>query len=347
MIPRQRRPRVVLLSLDGFNHGAVSRRLTPSLWELRASGGMALEGGYCDLPAVTYVSHATLATGTFPATHGLTSNLAAAPRFGVCPGWAGEAQVRTMTIFDALRGAGMPIGAVCGDQHLVGIMGLAGHRNVWPCGGVLPAETAVCPSGYATNDGVRGPLLEAVEREELRVVFGHLNETDTWGHLCGPDHPDTRRAYSVADAIVGEVADRLRSAWDRTVLIVLSDHGMEEARCAALALVRRGVSVLAAGAVLRSAPGVTGWREIRPGVLLVAAHPGVRFASNPDKAVRGVHGGSGSTTTLALVTGGHPAVRRIADAIAVRPPHLADWAPTIAALLGVPFPSAEGRNLPA
>ena len=176
-------------------------------------------------------------------------------------------------------------------------------------------------------------------------------------------------AYAAADALVGEVVDRLLPDWKRTVLIVLSDHGMEEARRSypvdllaapavqaaidgvladggsALARVRAGASVAAAGAALRSVAGVSGWREMRPGVLLVAGEPGVRFAAKSAKSVLGVHGGPGSTTTLALVAGGHPSVRGLAAAVAARPPHLADWAPTIAALFGIPFPSAEGRNL--
>jgi hypothetical protein len=80
-------------------------------------------------------------------------------------------------------------------------------------------------------------------------------------------------------------------------------------------------------------------------VLLIAAEPGVRFGMESTKGIRGIHGGPNTTTTLALVAGSHPAVRRIAEAIADRPPHLADWAPTIAALLGVPFPAGDGRNL--
>lgn len=362
-------PRVILLSLDGFNHGAVSWELTPRLWALRAQGGWAPEGGCCDLPAVTYVSHASLATGTPPAAHGLTSNLAASPKPGTVPGWAGEARVRTPTLFDALREAGLRAAAICGDQHLIGIMRAHQADIVWPSGGLLPEGTPTCPSGYALNAAVRMPLLEAVADRDLRFVFGHLNETDTWGHRFGPDHAETRRAYAAADAIVGEISDRLRPEWPRVVLIVLSDHGMEQVSAeqpvdlladasvraafaavvadggSALARVRDGVSVVAAGSALWNVPGVSAWCELRPGVLLIAGEPGVRFAAGPAKGVRGVHGGPGSTTTLALVAGGHPAVRRLAAAIARRPPHLIDWAPTITALLGVPFPTAQGRNL--
>lgn len=71
-------------------------------------------------------------------------------------------------------------------------------------------------------------MLAAVEQEDIAFVFGHLNETDTWGHGLGPEHAETRRAERDADTIVGEVVDRLAPDWDRAVLIVVSDHGMEQ-----------------------------------------------------------------------------------------------------------------------
>src|SRR5688572_6169347 len=114
-------PRVVLLSLDAFNHAAVTPDGTSRLWELAASGGRAPDGGRCDVSSVTYVSHATLVTGTHPATHGLTSNLAASPRPGAVPGWAGQTRVQAPTLFAALRAAGIRAAAICGDQNLVAI----------------------------------------------------------------------------------------------------------------------------------------------------------------------------------------------------------------------------------
>jgi arylsulfatase A-like enzyme len=308
-------------------------------------------------------------TGAGPATHGIISNLAASPRPGIVPGWAGEARSRTPTLFQAFRAAGVRAAAVCGDQHLVGITGAAAADSVWPPQGILPEGTPMCASGYATNDAVRAPFLAAVADRDLPFLFAHLNETDTWGHRFGPDHGETLRAYTAADALVGAAIDTLAPDWDRTVMIVLSDHGMEAARPgepvalrdstavratvsaviddggAALARVMDGVAADDAGAALLAVPGVASWREILPGVLLVEGAPGVRFDTGCGKSRRGVHGGPGSTVTTAIVGGGHPAVPRIAATITLRPPHLADWAPTIAALLAVPFPSAEGVNL--
>ena len=361
--------RVVLLSLDAIGHDVISPEITPHLWELREKGGWAPLGGRCDVPAVTYVSHATLTTGTRPARHGITSNRAASPIPGTVPGWAGQAQVRTPTLFDSLRDAGLRSAAVCGDQYLVQIMGAAVAETVWPPGGVLPQGTATCPAGYALNDAVREPLLGTIADASPTFLFAHLNETDTWGHQYGPDHPLTLASYTAADDLVGEVVDALHPDWDRLVLIVVSDHGMEcvshqnpidlladdavqtvvadvvNEGGAAYAHVRDGATVEAAGVALLSVLGVTSWRETSPGVLLVEGEPGAVFAPGATTQLRGVHGGVGTTETTAIVAGGHPAVGPIVSAIEERPPDLADWAPTIAAILGVPFSTAEGRNL--
>lgn len=362
------RARVILLSIDGLNHATVSPDVTPRLWRLAAEGGRAQEGGRCDLPAVTYVSHATLATGTRPPTHGLISNHAASPRPGIVPGWAGEASVRVPSIFAVLAEAGRRSAAICGDQKLIGIMATAAASVAWPPGGTLPADTPTCPSGYATNAAVRGPLLAAVTDPDLDFVFAHLNETDTWGHRLGPDDPRTVAAYKEADALVGEVIDANLADWERTILVVVSDHGMEPVGGepvdllsnqairdvvaevandggAALVRMRDGAERITSMELVAGVAGVARVAELRPGVLLVAGEPGVVFAAGASKHRRGMHGGPGTTTTVALVGGGHPAVSRIAAAIAERPPHLADWAPTIAALLGAAMPTAEGRDL--
>jgi len=318
---------------------------------------------------VTYVSHATLATGTMPATHGVTSNRAAAPVQGVVPGWAGQVQVRVPTLFDILRDAGVRSSAVCGDQYLVKIMGATAANSVWPPGGVIPEGAKTCPSGYALNEEVRRPLLDAAADNALPFLFAHLNECDTWAHSFGPDHPRAVESYVATDALVGEVGAAAHPDWDRLVLIVVSDHGMERVSGetpidllasddvrdvvadavneggVAQALIRDGVTVAQAGDALLRVPGVVAWQESRPGVLLVEGEPGAVFSAGATKHLRGVHGGAGTTATTAIVAGGHPTVPRVAAAIGERPPHLVDWAPTVAALLGAPFPTAEGRNL--
>jgi arylsulfatase A-like enzyme len=363
--------RVVLVSLDAVNPGALSPDLTPRLWALATSGGWAPEGGMCDLPSSTYVSHATLLTGATPERHGVRSNHAGGLGEGVVPGWAGRERVGVATLFDACREANIPAAAVAGDWHILRVArSRAGEvPRRWPAADGPDHGIALDAFGYIANSGVREPALAAAAEPDLRFLFVHLNETDTAGHLHGPASDEYAAACREADAIVGGLLDAVRHRWDDVVVLVVSDHGMElmaedgaidlaalqaredlvagvvEEGGSALVLLQEDVDPVVAGAALLAVPGVAGWRESSPGVLLVEAEPGRIFASGPGKHLPGIHGGAGTDRTVAIAGGGHPAVARIASRIAAGPPHLRDWAPTIAGVLGIRLPDAEGRDL--
>jgi arylsulfatase A-like enzyme len=363
--------RVVLLSLDAFPPDALTPDLTPCLVALAQTGGWAADGGRCPLPSATYTCHGTLLTGRLPEGHRVWSGLAADPRPGTVPGWAGEARVAAPTLFDACRAAGVRCAAITGDHHLYAILGAEAADLAWPPGGVVPAGAAVCAFGYLTNEAVRQPLLTAVADTSIALLFGHLNETDTLGHLFGADHPETQACYAATDGIVGEVIDALTADWARTILIVVSDHGMApfphtppidlladaavrevadealpQGGCA-LVRPRSGVDPAQAASRIAMVSGVTQARPAGPELVLVEAESGQWFATTPPPPLRGYHGGRDATRTLTVVGGGHPAVPAIARAVQDQPPHLADWAPTIAALLGLQVPGGEGRDLAA
>ena len=78
-------------------------------------------------------------------------------------------------------------------------------------------------------------------------------------------------------------------------------------------------------------------------MIIAGAMPGRIFAA-PRYPAGGFHGAPVTARTVALVGGGHPAVGRLATAIERRRPHVADWMPTLAPLLGVELPGADGIN---
>lgn len=78
--------------------------------------------------------------------------------------------------------------------------------------------------------------------------------------------------------------------------------------------------------------------------MLLLAAVGRTFAA-PWIPRMGIHGSTATARTLALVGGGHPAVAPIAAALADHSPRLVDWAPTIASVLGLDLPEAEGKDL--
>jgi len=357
--------RIVLLAFDGFPLAALGPAITPNLWRLAQDGGYSSEGGRSGLPSTTYPSFASLLTG---ASQGRTGIRTTAQQAGAVPGWAGTNRCAVPTIIHAALGSGLRATAVMGDQKLVRILRLDEIDGIWPPHALVPDGTAVDAHGYPTNAAVRPHVLRAAADPDLDFLFIHLNETDTLGHDLGPGASVTIECVRSADESVGEVVEALAPDWDRTVVAVASDHDMSRRLpypaidptashdCAGLiddwiadgsaAWLRltTGVDAHMAIARLAALDGVEGWRWREPDVLLLLAAPGRVFAA-PWIPVAGIHGSTATDRTLAIVGGGHPAVAGLGESIAAWAPRLRDWAPTLAGLLDIDLPDADGTDL--
>jgi arylsulfatase A-like enzyme len=356
--------RVAFFVLDGLPRRHLGPEVTPNLWALACEG--AAVAGRAVMTSATYPNHATFATGAGPEAHGLVANWVVT---GEGPQPAQAVGPRIPTIFDACRAQGRTSVAVVGDQNLVAVMGAGAADAHWPPGGVLPAGVAQDAHGYAADAEVVARLAPLAADPAADLVVGHLNEPDTAGHVHGPDGEAAVDAYRASDARLGEVLASLRPRWADTVVIVVSDHDMEAASGEApvdlyAAAAAAGVDVLpipegnaavvwgadpTGGAWLDGLDGVASHREVWPGARLVDARPGRWFALPPGfdtPAEPGHHGGSATRAQVAVVGGGHPAAGALAAAARARGEvAAADWAPTVAALLGVRLPHATGRAL--
>jgi arylsulfatase A-like enzyme len=354
--------RVVLLGLDGFPHRKISPELTPRMWALAEAGGRAKEGGVTDLPSSTDPGFCSLLTGCLPRTHGVRTT---AWRYARLPDWAGCETPQVGTIFDAGRAAGIESAAVVGDDRGLLCTGAADH--VWPPGGVIPSGTPLDAHGYPANAAVRPHLLQAAASRSIALLFGHVNESDTIGHDHGPESESARSTYMATDVLVGEVLDQLAERWDETVVVIVSDHDMQARTGTALidlmaagssspwdAVIPDGGGALVhlqagadAGVARQTLTQVAGVETVQnhDGPLLIAgAQPGRIFAA-PDLPAGGFHGAPVTARTVALVGGGHPVVPRLAAGLRRRRPHLADWSPTIATILGIQLGRADGVSL--
>ena len=354
--------RVVLLGLDGFPHGAIGPELTPRMWALAAAGGRARDGGVTDLPSSTDPGFCSLLTGCYPRTHGVRTT---AWRYTKLPEWAGLETPGVATLFDACRASGIRSAAAVGDDR--GLLCTGSADLLWPPGNAIPPKTPLDAHGYPTNAAVRPHLLEAAADRSLGFVFGHVNEADTIGHDRGPESAAARECYAATDRLVGEVLDALEPSWGETVVIIVSDHDMQartdtapidlmgdQARAlwdavipdggAALVHLRDGVDRAQAARALMAVDGIETWLAADHAVLIAGARPGRIFAS-PVLPAGGFHGAPATARTVALVGGGHSAAQRIATTLERRRPHLADWAPTIGAVLGATVRRADGVSL--
>ncbi len=358
-------PRIVLLAFDGFPLHAIRRTITPNLWRLCQAGDFLPDRGRCDVPSTTYPGFTSLLTGAGQWKTGVRTT---AQRSGAVPGWAGTDRTALPTIVHAAREAGLTTAVVMGDQKLEKVLCLDDLDRVWPSGAVVPAGTEIDRHGYPTNAAVRPHLLEAAGDPEVDLLFAHLNETDTLGHDLGPSSPETFECAHAADAIVGELLQRVAPEWGRTIIVAVSDHDMTRRipfppidptaspecaglvddwiadGCAAWLRLAPGADPHTAIGRFAALDGVESWRWRDPDILLLLAAPGRVFAA-PWVPANGIHGSVATARTMAIVGGGHPAVPEIAASIRERSPRLRDWAPTLACLMNVALPDAEGLDI--
>ena len=207
------------------------------------------------------------------------------------------------TLFDTCRSAGLRTAAVQGDHLMHPMLGTDAATWIWPPKGEVPQGTPLDDHGYPINAAVRPSLLEAARDGSLAFLFGHLNEADTVGHDTGPDSQASMACYRATDAVVGEVLDALRPDWADTVVMIVSDHDMEDRTDippidltadpgvravaddilgdggAALLHLRSGVSPGAAGAAVSRVDGVAGWSQGSREMIVVDAQPGRIFSA--------------------------------------------------------------------
>ena len=356
-------PRVVLLAFDGFPLHAVGERHTPNLMRLAQSGGWSPVGGRSGLPSTTYPGFVSLLTGCSRTVSGVRTT---SRKRDAVPGWAGSDVALVPTILHEAHAAGLRTAGVFGDHKLVSVARLAEMADVWPAHGDLPSDLPLDAHGYPVNSAVLPQALEAVANPEIALTFCHFNETDTVGHDRGPEAPETIDCVREADAGVGRLIRALEPDWDRTIVMVASDHDMEPRTedapidlstladgpicdwiadgSAALARLSVGVEHDHAIGAIRKLDGIAGWRSYDPDVLLVVAEPGRVFAGQKVYA-GGTHGNRTTARTLAIVGGGHPHAASIGRAIEVTPPRIRDWAPTIAEILGLHLPASDGDSI--
>jgi len=357
--------KVVFTVLDALPDRHVGASHTPVLHQLAGAGGRAPGGAQAVMTSATYPNHATFATGTEPARHGIVTNWVPGSG-GVVPAW--ERGCDVPTLFDACRTAGRTSAAVFGDQHLVGVMGATAADHHWPTGGVPPSDAELDPLGYLQDDDT-APQLCAVLADAPDLVIAQLNGPDTAAHWYGPDHERALDGYRATDAWLAAIGDAL--AWDDTVWILVSDHDQEpvttrEPLDLQRALDQRGGGLFAlpegnaavvcgdgareAARWLHEVDGIAGVGDVTLAdagleCCLAWAVPGRTFGTTGSPTPRGTHGGPRTRTQVAIVSGGHPAVEPLARALASRPVDATDWAPTMATLLGLDLPDATGRSL--
>ncbi len=244
----------ILIVIDGLRPEHVTADLMPNLHAL-GQRGVVFTRHHSVFPTVTRVNAASIATGSYPETHGLMGNSVYVP--AVDPD--GSLSTGSKATLDAISAAdgrlltATSLGevlAASGKQLLALSSGTQGsalllHHTV-ASGAVVhpdftlpatlrsrlddalgPGPTADSPVDERTRwivDAYLGVGLDEI-RPDLTILW--IGDVDTVAHATGLGTPDTLSAIAHADLQLGRIdaALRERGTHQRTNLLVTSDHG--------------------------------------------------------------------------------------------------------------------------
>lgn len=219
---QQKKPYVVLVSLDGFRYDYVRRYSATHLQAIAARGATAPDGMIPVYPSLTFPNHYSLATGLYPEHHGIVANTFYDPA---------RKQTYSLgdstTVVDGTWYSGTPLW-VLAEQH-----GMHAACFFWP--GSEAAIQGVRPTYYLKYDR-HVPNADRVAQviawlrlppeQRPHFITLYMSDVDQAGHLHGPDSHEVEEAVHTVDRAVGALDSGVATLHLAVNLIIVSDHGM-------------------------------------------------------------------------------------------------------------------------
>lgn len=215
------KPTVILISLDGFRYDYVDKFDTPTLKSM-AKGGVRAKWMTPSFPTKTFPNHYTVATGLYPAHHGIVENNVY--DFGTIFGMSKREEVQNPRwwLGEPIWVTAQKQGQIAASYFFPGTETEIGGQqpSVWRrYNGDVPPQMRV--------DKVLSWLDLPAEKRPTMITL-YFSDTDDAGHEFSPDAEETRYAALNADAYIQRLMDGLkaRKIDNKVNVIVVADHGM-------------------------------------------------------------------------------------------------------------------------
>jgi arylsulfatase A-like enzyme len=217
---RDAEPIVVLLSWDGVRHDYPDRVEMPALARMAREGVRA--GRLVPvLPSNTFPGHVSLATGTYPDTHGIIDNHFLDRQRGVYRYSADADWLEAEPLWIAAERQGVPVATYF----------WVGSESDWRGQGTR-YRISPFDSGRPEDEKVDQILqwLALPEPERPRLVMSYWSGADSAGHDHGPESSEVMERLEQQDRQLQRLLAGIDAAglWSRTTVMVVSDHGMTE-----------------------------------------------------------------------------------------------------------------------
>jgi predicted AlkP superfamily pyrophosphatase or phosphodiesterase len=218
---QQKKPYVILISADGFRYDYAHKYDAAHLLALSSSGAQA-KSMIPSFPSLTFPNHYTLATGLYPAHHGLVNNSFYDEKRADKYSLSAKSKVA-----DGSWYGGTPLWVLAEQQQMIAAS-LFWVGSEAAIQGVRPTYYYNYTEKISMADRVQivKDWLELPEDRRPHLITFYLSEPDHSGHTYGPDAPQTAAAVKLVDSTVFLLTEAVKSTALPVNYVFVSDHGM-------------------------------------------------------------------------------------------------------------------------
>lgn len=220
-VAQQQRPYVILISADGFRHDYAKKYNATNLLALSKSGVQA-ESMIPSYPSVTFPNHYSIATGLYPAHHGLVNNTFYDKKKDAKYSMGAKDKVR-----DGSWYGGTPLWVLAEQQQMLA-------ANMFWVGSEAAIKDTRATYYYDFNEKISvtqriqtvNEWLSLPEERRPHFITFYVSEPDHAGHSYGPEAPETDRAVKMIDSVIYKLTEAVKTTGLPVNYVFVSDHGM-------------------------------------------------------------------------------------------------------------------------
>ena len=212
----------VVIMVDGLDPEYLESCSTPFLRQL-AEDGFMVEGNAM-VPTVTNVNNVSLITGSYPQTHGITTNYWFNRETGSELYMESGEFIKNETMFQRAETQGARSLVVTAKDKLRRLLGNGATLTV---SSEQPPEWVV--QGVGTPPEIYSLEVNQWVIDAGRYILGqehydlvYLTTTDYAMHTYAPDHPESVKHLTLLDEAIGKLVDSL----PQVQILITADHGM-------------------------------------------------------------------------------------------------------------------------
>lgn len=220
----QKKPYLLLISLDGFRWDYVEKYRPPNLSAF-VDKGVKAESLVPTFPSKTFPNHYSIATGMYPDKHGILGNVFKSYENGVNFSYKNKT-----TATDGRFYKGSPIWLEANKARMV----TASYFFVGTEAGIqgdYPTYYHTFDPSIKNEDGVDQAInwLEMPEEKKPHLILMYFGDMDKTGHDYGPGNEGKiKEALFELDKSLGDLFKRVEATGLPVNTIIVSDHGMSD-----------------------------------------------------------------------------------------------------------------------